>query len=172
MVNAADFDRKMLLLATQISHESEMKPVLLSVLEALLKTLKIKNSGEAVVEAMTLIRCIIRLVLKLLVEPASNKCARTDLLPISNCPSLTPQQTCFDRNVDFTLPYRCVRNLSDGLPADRDPPSQGPGRSGLRPKGDCFDYQRRLLVMENGIQLRGTGLRRVGTQRSTNITAI
>ncbi|KAJ7791757.1 meiosis protein SPO22/ZIP4 like-domain-containing protein [Mycena olivaceomarginata] len=73
MVNAADFDRKMLLLATQISHESEMKPVLLSVLEALLKTLKIKNSGEAVVEAMTLIRCIIRLVLKLLVEPASNK---------------------------------------------------------------------------------------------------
>ncbi|KAF7340474.1 hypothetical protein MVEN_01967700 [Mycena venus] len=73
MVNAADFDRKMLLLATQISHESEMKTVLLSVLEALLKTLKIENSGETVVEAMTLIRCIIRLVLKLLVEPASNK---------------------------------------------------------------------------------------------------
>jgi hypothetical protein len=71
MVKAADFDRKMLLLATQISHESEMKTVLLSVLEALLKTLK--NSGETVVEAMTLIRCIIRLVLKLLVEPASNK---------------------------------------------------------------------------------------------------
>ncbi|KAJ7877618.1 meiosis protein SPO22/ZIP4 like-domain-containing protein [Mycena leptocephala] len=73
MVKAADFDRKMLLLATQISHESEMKTVLLSVLEALLKTLKIENSGETVVEAMTLIRCIIRLVLKLLVEPASNK---------------------------------------------------------------------------------------------------
>ncbi|KAJ7449476.1 hypothetical protein B0H11DRAFT_333517 [Mycena galericulata] len=73
MVKAADFDRKMLLLATQISHESEMKPVLLSVLEALLRTLKIENSGETVVEAMTLIRCIIRLVLKLLVEPAANK---------------------------------------------------------------------------------------------------
>ncbi|KAJ7030194.1 meiosis protein SPO22/ZIP4 like-domain-containing protein [Mycena alexandri] len=73
MVKAADFDRKMLLLATQISHESEMKTVLLSVLEALLKTLKIENNGETVVEAMTLIRCIIRLVLKLLVEPASNK---------------------------------------------------------------------------------------------------
>ncbi|KAJ6505545.1 hypothetical protein C8R45DRAFT_1209240 [Mycena sanguinolenta] len=73
MVKAVDFDRKMLLLATQISHESEMKPVLLSVLEALLKTLKIENSGEIVVEAMALIRCIIRLVLKLLVEPASNK---------------------------------------------------------------------------------------------------
>ncbi|KAJ7474020.1 meiosis protein SPO22/ZIP4 like-domain-containing protein [Mycena latifolia] len=73
MVKAADFDRKMLLLATQISHESEMKTVLLSVLEALLKTLKFENSGETVVEAMTLIRCIIRLVLKLLVEPAANK---------------------------------------------------------------------------------------------------
>ncbi|KAK7007973.1 meiosis protein SPO22/ZIP4 like-domain-containing protein [Favolaschia claudopus] len=73
MVKAADFDRKMLLLATQISHESEMKPVLLSVLEALLKTWKFEDNGETVVEAMTLIRCIIRLVLKLLVEPASNK---------------------------------------------------------------------------------------------------
>ncbi|KAJ6605346.1 meiosis protein SPO22/ZIP4 like-domain-containing protein [Mycena vulgaris] len=73
MVKAADFDRKMLLLATQISHESEMKTVLLSVLEALLKTLKIENSGETVVEAITLLRCIIRLMLKLLVEPAANK---------------------------------------------------------------------------------------------------
>ncbi|KAJ7088423.1 meiosis protein SPO22/ZIP4 like-domain-containing protein [Mycena belliarum] len=75
MVKASDFDRKMLLLATQISHQSEMKTVLLSVLEALLKTLKVENSGsgETVVEAMTLIRCIIRLVLKLLVEPAANK---------------------------------------------------------------------------------------------------
>ena len=73
MLKAADFDRKMLLLATQISHESEMKTVLLSVLEALLKTLKVENSGEPVAEAMTLLRCIIRLVLKLLVEPAANR---------------------------------------------------------------------------------------------------
>ncbi|KAJ7160549.1 meiosis protein SPO22/ZIP4 like-domain-containing protein [Mycena crocata] len=75
MVKSVDFDRKMLLLATQISHESEMKTVLLAVLEALLGTLRIENSkgGETVVEAMTLIRCIIRLVLKLLVEPAANK---------------------------------------------------------------------------------------------------
>ncbi|KAJ7691328.1 meiosis protein SPO22/ZIP4 like-domain-containing protein [Mycena rosella] len=57
MVKAADFDRKMLLLATQISHESEMKT----------------QWRETVVEAMALIRCIIRLVLKLLVEPAANK---------------------------------------------------------------------------------------------------
>ncbi|KAF8883838.1 hypothetical protein BD779DRAFT_1674370 [Infundibulicybe gibba] len=55
MVKAPDFDRKMLLLATQISHQSEMK------------------HGEAVVEALTLIRCIIRLVLNLLLEPGANK---------------------------------------------------------------------------------------------------
>ncbi|KAF7317365.1 hypothetical protein HMN09_00472800 [Mycena chlorophos] len=75
MVKAADFDRKMLLLATQISHESEMKTVLITVLEALLKTLKFeKNSaGETAVEAMALIRCIIKLVGKLLLEPTANK---------------------------------------------------------------------------------------------------
>jgi hypothetical protein len=73
MLKAPDFDRKMLLLATQISHQSEMKAVLLSVLEALLKTLKFGDSGEVVVEAMTLIRCIIRLALALLVEPTVNR---------------------------------------------------------------------------------------------------
>lgn len=72
-MKAPDFDRKMLLLATQISHQSEMKAVLLSVLEGLLKTLKVGNRGEAAVEAMTLIRCIIKLLLKLLTEPATNK---------------------------------------------------------------------------------------------------
>ncbi|KAF8824155.1 hypothetical protein HHX47_DHR9000165 [Lentinula edodes] len=46
MVNAPDFDRQMLLLATKISHESEMKNVLLAILEALLTTLKISKSGE------------------------------------------------------------------------------------------------------------------------------
>ncbi|KAJ7735328.1 hypothetical protein B0H16DRAFT_1664936 [Mycena metata] len=44
--------------ATAISHDSEMKAVLLSVREAPLKTLKVENSGETVVEAMALIRCI------------------------------------------------------------------------------------------------------------------
>jgi hypothetical protein len=73
MLRSPDFDRKMLLLATQISHQSEMKAVLLSVLEALLKTLKVGDSGEVVVEAMTLIRCIIRLALGLLVDPATNQ---------------------------------------------------------------------------------------------------
>jgi hypothetical protein len=75
MRGAAGFDRRMLLLATQISHQLESKGVLLSVLEELLATL-VAGSGagcETVVEAMTLIRCIIRLVLKLMSEPTANQ---------------------------------------------------------------------------------------------------
>ena len=75
MRSAAGFDRRMLLLATQISHRLESKGVLLSVLEALLATL-VAGSGagcETVVEAMTLIRCIIRLVLKLMSDPTANQ---------------------------------------------------------------------------------------------------
>jgi hypothetical protein len=75
MVKAPDFDRKILLLATQISHQSEMKGVLLAVLENLLKTLKIGSNAE-VAEAITLNRCIIKLILSLLVEPAANRCVR------------------------------------------------------------------------------------------------
>jgi len=73
MLKAPDFDRQMLLLATQISHQSEMKSVLLVVLESLLKTLKIGSGGEIIIEAMRLIRCIVKLVLSLLVEPTANK---------------------------------------------------------------------------------------------------
>ncbi|KAF7311279.1 hypothetical protein MKEN_01029500 [Mycena kentingensis (nom. inval.)] len=78
MSKAADFDRKMLLLATQISHESGpgMRTVLVVVLEALLGTLKSSGvggqPGETLVEGMTLVRCILRLVLKLLLEPGAN----------------------------------------------------------------------------------------------------
>ncbi|KAF8798208.1 hypothetical protein BYT27DRAFT_7236741 [Phlegmacium glaucopus] len=78
MLKAPDFDRQMLLLATQISHQSEMKGVLLVVLESLLKTLKIGSGGEIIIEAMRLIRCIIKLVLSLLVEPAANKTVLID----------------------------------------------------------------------------------------------
>lgn len=73
MLKAPDFDRKYLLLATQLAHETEMRTVLLSVLEALLKTLKFGNSGETAVEAVNLLRCIIRMILRLLVEPGANR---------------------------------------------------------------------------------------------------
>ncbi|EIW86072.1 hypothetical protein CONPUDRAFT_45846, partial [Coniophora puteana RWD-64-598 SS2] len=73
MVTAPDFDRKMLLLACQLSHEMDLKTLLLTVLRALLDTLNAQTRLESMAEAMTLIRCIIRLVLKLLGEPVANR---------------------------------------------------------------------------------------------------
>jgi hypothetical protein len=73
MIRSPDFDRKMLLLATRMAHESDMKLLLLTVLEALLQTLKRGENLEGNVESLTLIRCTLRLVLSLLDEPASNQ---------------------------------------------------------------------------------------------------
>ncbi|PCH37312.1 hypothetical protein WOLCODRAFT_146594, partial [Wolfiporia cocos MD-104 SS10] len=74
MVNAADFNKKMLMLATRLANEADMKNLLLSVSEALLRTMKTRGDGsELNGEAITLIRCIIRLVLQLMAEPGSNR---------------------------------------------------------------------------------------------------
>lgn len=73
IVGSPDFDRRMLLLATSMAHESDMKTLLLTVLEALLKTLKRENGLEADVEAITLVRCIIRLVHSLLDNEPHNR---------------------------------------------------------------------------------------------------
>ncbi|KIY73384.1 hypothetical protein CYLTODRAFT_386998 [Cylindrobasidium torrendii FP15055 ss-10] len=87
MATCEDFNRKMLLLATQISHASENKAILLAALKALLVSLELDHGaptvgdesgdksgkGHGVVEAMTLIRCIVKLVLRIIVEPAANK---------------------------------------------------------------------------------------------------
>ncbi|KAF8446396.1 hypothetical protein L210DRAFT_982867 [Boletus edulis BED1] len=72
MVEAPDFDRRMLLLACRLSHDSDMKGLLLSVLIHLLDTLNFRKNEDSVTESMTLIRCIIRLTLKLLGEPGAN----------------------------------------------------------------------------------------------------
>lgn len=72
MAGAPDFDRKMLLLATQLAHESDMKGLLLSALDALLQTLNIRED-DTIVEAMIVIRCAIRLIHKLLAEPTANR---------------------------------------------------------------------------------------------------
>ncbi|KAL5518460.1 SPO22 [Sanghuangporus vaninii] len=68
MASAPDFDRKMLLLATQLSHESDLKIAILASLEALLKTLHTHGPTESDVEAICLARCIIRLVIRLIKE--------------------------------------------------------------------------------------------------------
>lgn len=73
MVKAPDFDRKMLLLATSLAHEADMKSLLLAVLEALLTTLKMQGAVDAENEAVVLIRCIIRLVLGLVKQPGADQ---------------------------------------------------------------------------------------------------
>ncbi|KAG8884008.1 hypothetical protein FRB98_002649 [Tulasnella sp. 332] len=69
MISAPDFDRKMLLLATQLAHENQMRGLLLAVLESLLFTLKADPARETGVEAITLIRCLIRITLESLKAP-------------------------------------------------------------------------------------------------------
>ena len=66
MVKAANFDRKMLLVATQLAHETDLKRVLLVSLEALLDTVHSHGSGDTDVEAILFARCIIRLVIRLM----------------------------------------------------------------------------------------------------------
>ena len=68
MAKTSDFDRRTLLLATQISHEADMKTVLLASLEALLRTLRSHGPVDSDVEGICLARCIIRLVIRLMKE--------------------------------------------------------------------------------------------------------
>lgn len=73
MVQAPSFDRKMLLMATQMAHESDMKNLLLIVLLELLSSVRGREGLDADVEAITLIRCMIRLVVRLLSDPVADK---------------------------------------------------------------------------------------------------
>lgn len=73
MATAPDFDRNMLLLATQLAHESDSKYVLLAALEALLRTLQSHGPSGAETEAILLIRCIIRSVTHLTKEAQTEK---------------------------------------------------------------------------------------------------
>ncbi|KAG2135130.1 meiosis protein SPO22/ZIP4 like-domain-containing protein [Suillus clintonianus] len=72
MVHAVNFDRKMILLACRLAHDMDMKNLLLNVLKALLETLNFRENVENITEAMALVRCIIRLIIKLLGEPAAD----------------------------------------------------------------------------------------------------
>jgi hypothetical protein len=73
LISSPDFDRKMILLAIRMANESDMKSLLLTTLEALLQTLKRGENLEDDMEAIMLIRCIIRLVGSLLDESMSNQ---------------------------------------------------------------------------------------------------
>ncbi|VDB86539.1 unnamed protein product [Peniophora sp. CBMAI 1063] len=71
MVKASDYEGSMLLMAIRLAHESDLKVLLLSVLEEMLRSLKQAESLRAEPEAVALIRCTIRLVLRLMAEPIS-----------------------------------------------------------------------------------------------------
>ena len=58
MTKAPDFDRKMLLLATKLAHENQMRTLVLAILQSLLDTLKMDVGMESEVEAMTLVRSV------------------------------------------------------------------------------------------------------------------
>lgn len=56
MIKAPDFDRRMLLMITQLAHESQLRRILLKVLSALLQTLSSESKPASVVEGIVLIR--------------------------------------------------------------------------------------------------------------------
>jgi len=71
MVHGSGFDERMLLMATRLAHETDLKTVLLVVLQELLDYAKAGKATEMNVEPVTLIRCVIRLVLRLITDPAN-----------------------------------------------------------------------------------------------------
>lgn len=70
MVTAVDFDKRMLLLATKLANESDMKELLLLVLEELLNHMQLRQDSETRTELIGLIRCVIRLDLKMMTDQA------------------------------------------------------------------------------------------------------
>ncbi|EPS99649.1 hypothetical protein FOMPIDRAFT_1124216, partial [Fomitopsis schrenkii] len=80
MVSASGFDRKTLMLATQLANECNMRNLLLAVLEALLGTMGSSGDPSSDTEALTLARCIIRLIVKLIGEPGSNRSSLAQVL--------------------------------------------------------------------------------------------
>jgi hypothetical protein len=71
MVLGSGFDQRMLLMATRMAHETDLKNVLLSVLQELLDYVRAGKATEMNVEPITLVRCMIRLVLRLIADPAN-----------------------------------------------------------------------------------------------------
>jgi hypothetical protein len=70
MVHGSGFDQRMLLIATRMAHETDLKTVLLSVLQELLDYVRAETT-EMNVEPITLVRCMIRLDLRLIADPAN-----------------------------------------------------------------------------------------------------
>ncbi|KAF8708275.1 Meiosis protein SPO22/ZIP4 like, partial [Rhizoctonia solani] len=100
MLSTLDFDRKMLLLAIQLAHETKQKALLLAVLEAMYKTMQREPHVDAETEGITLVRCSIRIILDLLKEPLAAMTQLTDSL-----------KTNFQRALDLVKLMASKNNL-------------------------------------------------------------
>ncbi|THH12968.1 hypothetical protein EW146_g7196 [Bondarzewia mesenterica] len=80
MVNASHFDRKMLLMATRLAHESDLKGLLLTVLQELSKAVRGREGLEGDIDAIAVLRCLIRLTVDLIADPATRKGTLIDAL--------------------------------------------------------------------------------------------
>lgn len=83
IVGLLGFDCRMLLLATSMAYESDMKNLLLTISKALLKTLKCRGGVEADMEAVTPVWCIVWLVHLLLDNKPHNGYALSGLVLVS-----------------------------------------------------------------------------------------
>lgn len=136
MISAPDFDRKMLLMLTQLAHEHHLKHVLLNVLAALLRTLSSESGTSNVVEGITLVRyggllptCALSLIEFSQVHHAFNHkhMERTrrryvSVLPVmrSNHALMSLQRRiCHD--VPSAGPNRCVTNKNTKSPLSKSP---------------------------------------------------
>lgn len=79
MINATDFDRKMLMLAMNLARQLENQSLLHAILERLLETLRRDGDVDEAVQRFTLIRCLVRLTLSLMEHPGAET---KQLLPI------------------------------------------------------------------------------------------
>ncbi|KIM34318.1 hypothetical protein M408DRAFT_19240 [Serendipita vermifera MAFF 305830] len=72
MMKANDFDRRMLLMATNFARETQNHPLLQPVLAGLLDTLKEDKEVDIHAQGLLVIRCLARLVLQMTEEPGAN----------------------------------------------------------------------------------------------------
>ncbi|KAI0045733.1 hypothetical protein FA95DRAFT_1596662 [Auriscalpium vulgare] len=104
MVQASQFDRKMLLMAFRLAHESDLKNLLLAVLQELLNFVRDRERIEADVEPVTLVRCMIRLVMRLQADPTNDKNALIDALigHFATAKSLV-ERACAEKRVSMVM---------------------------------------------------------------------
>lgn len=65
LVKAFDFQKKMILLAIRLAHDTDNKAILLASLGALLNTLRSDAKTSVAAESLLLVRCIVRLLITL-----------------------------------------------------------------------------------------------------------